>query len=185
MDDNAIVELYLSRDERAIAATQAKYGARLKAIAAKVCGERTAEECENDVYLAAWNSIPPNEPRSYLFAYLARITRGLAVNRLRSELAQKRSADLVELTSEMETCIPSGLEPDKVLEGEELSRAVSAFLLEQPELKRIIFMRRYWFMDSSPEIAKRLGISTGKVRTTLFRLRGKLREYLESEGNLK
>ena len=45
---------------------------------------QTAEECENDTYMQAWNLIPPHEPADYLYAFLARITRHLS-----SKLLQK------------------------------------------------------------------------------------------------
>lgn len=181
MDDNAIVGLFLERDERAIAAVEAEYGARLRSVAARLCGVEAAKECVNDALLAAWQSIPPNEPRDYLFSYLARIVRGLAINRMKAERTAKRSAEFVELTREMETCIPAHASPDKEVEAEELSRAVSRFLLGQPKEQRVIFVRRYWYAESYPEIAARLGCSAGRVRTILCRLRKKLREYLESE----
>ena len=70
-DDSAIVDLYLSRDESAVARTAEKYGARLRGIANKILQDpQAAEECENDTYLQAWNSIPPHEPRKHLFSFL-------------------------------------------------------------------------------------------------------------------
>ena len=81
MDDSRIVDLYLSRDESAISQTSEKYGSRLRNVAYGIVEDlHTAEECENDTYMEAWNSIPPHEPRSYLFAFLARITRHIALD---------------------------------------------------------------------------------------------------------
>ena len=42
-------------------------------------------------------------------------------------------------------------------------------------------MRRYWYMDSVHEIAARYGFGESRVKTSLFRTRQKLREYLEKE----
>ena len=39
---------------------------------------QTAEECENDTYAAAWNTIPPHRPKEHLYAFLARITRHIS-----------------------------------------------------------------------------------------------------------
>ena len=79
LEDNRIVELYLLRDETAIGQTAAKFGDRLRSLAYGIVNDRqTAEECENDTYMEAWNTIPPHEPRSYLYAFLARITRHIA-----------------------------------------------------------------------------------------------------------
>ena len=80
-DDSAIVDLYLLRDESAIALTAEKYGRQLRRLAENILEDRfLAEECENDTYLQAWNSIPPHEPRSYLFSFLGMITRNLAID---------------------------------------------------------------------------------------------------------
>ena len=98
LDDKQIVELFLSRDENAIRESAAKYGARLYALAHGIVADRqTAEECEHDTYLEAWNRIPPHEPKNYLYAFLARITRHIALNCCRDRARLKRSAFLCEL----------------------------------------------------------------------------------------
>ncbi|MFR2058243.1 MAG: hypothetical protein ACLS30_01145 [Oscillospiraceae bacterium] len=66
MDDDEIVELFLKKDESAIIHTAEKYGCRLRSISQRITADiLTAEECENDTYLEAWNRIPPNEPEYY------------------------------------------------------------------------------------------------------------------------
>lgn len=183
MNDQLIVELYLARDEAAIGETSAQYGLKLKRIAASILGDaHAAEECVNDVYLRAWNSIPPNEPRQYLFAYLARITRQIALSRLKTAGALKRSALLTELTAEMEECLPFGADTADEAEARELSRLINAFLAMLSAEKRAVFLRRYWYFDSIAEIAKSFGFRESKVKTMLFRMREKLRAYLEKEG---
>ena len=118
MEDGQIVDLFLSRNEAAIQCSSEKYGLRLRALALHIVGEtQTAEECENDAYLAAWNAIPPHEPRDYLYAFLARTVRNIALNRCRSQSRLKRDAFVAELSREMEECIPApdGLSPGKAL----------------------------------------------------------------------
>ena len=182
MDDGMIVELFLKRDETAIAEAASKYGAKLRSVAFRICGNGgMSEECENDAYLAAWNSIPPHEPRSYLFSYLAKLARASALNRVKAEGRLKRRAELVELSRELEVCLPAECSVESEAEGAELTRAVNAFLLKQSEEKRALFIRRYWYADSIEELARDFGMSREKVKTTLFRLRAKLREHLEKE----
>ena len=183
MEDAAIVELYLKRDEAAIAATAKKYASRLRKLALGILNDReTAEECENDTYLRAWELIPPHEPRTCLFPFLGRITRHLAIDRLRREQSQKRSGRCLELTREMAECIPGGERAEEALEAEALRQSIDAFLAGCGEEQRTLFVRRYWFFDSIPELSRRYGLSQSKVKTTLFRLREKLRERLEAEG---
>ena len=183
MEDSRIVDLYLGRDESAVKITQEKYGKNINGFAKRICGDETmADECENDTYLGAWNSIPPHEPRSYLYAFLLKITRGLAINRLRHAARQKRSAQIVELSSEMEEVLSSRTSVESEIDGLLLGGLVSDFLLNQNEEKRYIFLRRYWFMDPVERIAQRMGFTEGKIKTTLFRMRKELKKYLQSSG---
>lgn len=183
MDDNRIVDLYLRRDEAAIRETADKFGGRLRSLAYGIVSDRqTAEECENDTYLEAWNAIPPHEPRSYLYAFLARITRHIALNRCRERSRLKRSAWICEFSAELEQCIPA---PDDVacrMDDLALGEAINGFLGKLDEEKRNLFVRRYWYLDSIADISKRFALSESKVKTTLFRCRARLRKHLEQEG---
>lgn len=183
MDDEEIVKLFLRRDENSIRRSKEKYGKRLNTISKNITLDSfTADEVENDTYFRAWESIPPKEPYSYLFAFLARIARNLSLTICRDRSRLKRSAFIVELSEEMEQCIPDKCDIEAELEGDMLMNSVSDFLKSVTEEKRNIFMRRYWYMDSVESISKRFGISESKVKTTLFRLRNELKAYLESEG---
>ena len=108
MEDSRIVDLYIQRNESAVTETSRKYGTFLRSIAQRITGDKpTAEECENDAYLEAWNTIPPHEPRSYLAAYLSRIVRNISLNRCVERRSLKRSATVCALTDELEMCLPS------------------------------------------------------------------------------
>ena len=183
LEDSRIIELYQNRDEDAIGQTAAKYGTRLKHIADTITRDSlTAEECENDTYMQAWNSIPPHNPAEYLFAYLACIIRHLAIDVCRTQSRLKRSAVITELSAEMEECIPAPDDTAGRMEYRELGEAVSRYLHTLSEEKQIIFVRRYWYLDSVDAIAKRLGVGQSKVKMTLLRCRNGLRDYLEKEG---
>ncbi len=183
MDDSEIVELYLKRDESAISNTQEKYGQKLRLIANGILNDmKIAEECENDTYLSAWNLIPPNEPRTYLFAFLGRIIRHISIDRYRKNNSLKRTAAFCELTQEMEQCIPSNNSVEDSFDANLLSKAINDFLGSLSQEQCNVFVRRYWFFDSINEICSRYGMSHSKVKTMLFRLRKSLREYLEKEG---
>ncbi|MBQ9557598.1 MAG: RNA polymerase sigma factor [Clostridia bacterium] len=183
MDDSMIVDLYLQRDEDAIKYTAEKYGSRLRALAYSVTKDRRiAEECENDTYLEAWNSIPPNEPRDYLYAFLARIIRHITLNCCRSDSRLKRSAYISELSEELAQCIPAPDDVERSIDNAALGKAINAFLGTLDEEKRNIFIRRYWYLDSVDDISKRFSMSESKIKTTLSRCRDRLRKHLEKEG---
>ena len=183
MNDDRIIELYLMRDEEAIKLTAEKYGSRLRSLAYGIVNNRqTAEECENDTYLKAWNAIPPHEPRGYLYAFLARITRHVSLNCCRARDQLKRRAFICELSAEMEQCIPSPDDSECLMDDAALRNAINGFLGKLNEEKRNIFVRRYWYLDSVADISKKFDLSESKVKTTLFRCRRELRDYLEKEG---
>lgn len=183
LDDNRIVELYLCRDETAISQTAEKYGSRLRNVAYGIVADlHTAEECENDTYMEAWNAIPPHEPKTYLFAFLARITRHIALDFCKERSRLKRSAFICELSAELEQCIPAPNDMECRIDAMVLCEDINTFLATLSDEKRNIFMRRYWYMDSIADISRRYGLSQSKVKSILFRSRDRLREYLDKEG---
>ena len=183
MEDSSIVDLYLARDERAICETDGKYGKKLYSISRRITENGAdAEECVSDTYLDAWNRIPPHEPKNYLYAFLARITRHIALNCCRDRARLKRSAFLCELSREMEACIPAPDDMDSRIDDMMLREILNGFLGGLPEEKRNLFIRRYWYLDSIADIAERFALSESKVKTTLFRCRRQLRERLEKGG---
>ena len=183
MDDSMIVDLYLQRDEAAITQTSDKYGSRLRSLAYHIVADHpAAEECENDTYLQAWNSIPPHEPKGYLYAFLARITRHLSLNICRHRSQLKRSASIAELSAEMEACIPAPSDMECCVDDIVIKDTINAFLSHLSPEKRNIFIRRYWYLDSIDEICERFAISDSKAKAILFRCRNKLRQQLIKEG---
>lgn len=183
MEDSTIVDLYLHRNEQAITETKRKYGSRLHRLSASIVGnDEDAEECENDTYLTTWNLIPPHEPADYLFSFLAKITRNLSINCCTKKKAKKRQAVLVELTTEMEQCIPAPSNSPCSMTDSEFGTIVSSFLRTQKKETRHVFLRRYWFGDSISEIATKFSLSESKVKSMLFRTRNKLRLYFIKEG---
>ncbi len=183
LDDYRIVELYLERNDSAINETAEKYGNRLRSLSYTITNDtQTAEECENDTYLHAWNLIPPHEPISYLYAFLARITRNISLSVCRERCRLKRSAHICELSNELEECIPDSYDMEQKIDDIAFAEVINSFLAELDREKRNIFVRRYWYLDSIADISKRFGVSESNVKTTLYRCRNQLRNFLEKEG---
>lgn len=181
MNDEAILDLYFSRDQQAIAETDAVYGRRLLSLSGRILSDvRDAEESVSDTYLTAWARIPPQRPNCF-FGYLAKICRFCSMDKLDWNLAAKRSANVVSLTREMESCIPDRRR-EQELEARELGQLLTRFLTGLPQEPRLIFLRRYWYADSVSAIAARYGMGESKVKTSLHRTRNKLKDYLAQEG---
>ena len=181
MQDGEIIELYFARDERAIAETASKYGRYCTKIALNLLEDLfESEECVNDTYMRTWNTIPPTRPNIFK-AFLAKITRNLALDRITEKNAQKRGGRVLESLDELSECVSSEEEvTDPIMLGE-TAELINRFLAGEGELSRVIFVRRYFYLDSVKDIAKFLGIGESRVKTLLFRMRGKLKGVLENE----
>jgi len=182
MEDFEIIALYFAREERAIKETEIKYGKRLLSFSEGITGDRRdAEECVNDTYLETWNRIPPTRPHNF-FAFLLKIIRHLSLDVCDRKNAQKRSAVVVELSDEMRDSLPSYSMPDEEIKAEELGRCIDSFLRTQKQSARIIFIKRYFYGESISRIAESTSLSEANVKSILFRMRSKLKKYLEKEG---
>jgi len=182
MNDERIVELFLSRNEQAIAEAQNRYGKYCLSIADNILADmQDAEECVNDAILAVWNSIPPNEPEN-LKAYVGKLTRQKAIDRWRENRAQKRvRAEFIRSLDELGD-LASGINGDMIGDKAALAKAISDFLRSVRERERNVFVRRYWYCDSLNEICIRYGFGMSKVKMMLKRTRDKLSDYLKEEG---
>ena len=180
MQDQEIVSLYLERNESAIEESEKKYGRYLHTVAFNVLfSHEDAKECVNDTYSGAWGSIPPQKPNS-LRAFLARITRNLAINRYHRERAEKRKAETDIVIEEYYECIPDGCDSP---EDEAILRIIiNGFLASLTPKTRILFMQRYFYMCSVKEIAHRNGMKESAVKVALMRCRENFKAYLTKEG---
>lgn len=183
MEDEKIVQLYLNRDDQAIAETSEKYGAYCTTIAKNILGNNEdAEECVNDTYLNAWNSIPPNQPK-ILSAFLGKITRNLSIDKYRKDHAEKRGKGEAALVlDELQDCVSDSLNVEDEIDKKELIKTIEKFLDTITPDKKKMFICRYWYFDSIPEIAKRFKVSENNVSVTLNRVRSKLKDYLNERG---
>ena len=183
MDDSEIIDLYWSRNEQALEETDRKYGGYCWTIAHNVLRNREdTEECVSDAYMKAWNAMPPHRPR-ILSAFLGKITRNLSLDRYKASRTGKRGGGRVVVAlEELEDCLPGGSSVEQALSDAELARTIDRFLRGLPEKEYCVFLRRYWYMDSLLEIARRYHMAEGTVKSMLHRTRQKLRVYLEQEG---
>lgn len=185
LEDHQIVDLYWQRSPDAIAESSMKYGGYCCTIAYRILGDRQdAEECVNDTWIGAWNSMPVHRP-AHLAAFLGKITRRAACNRLSANRAEKRGGgELPLILEELADCVSPSPSAAQAVEDAELERIVNQFLHTLPQRDCNCFLRRYWFAEPLAEIASRYGLRVGTVKTSLFRSREKLRRYLEKEGIL-
>ena len=184
MEDKKIVELFWQRDESAISVTAVKYGPYCNTIANNILHNAyDAEECVNDTYIAAWNSMPDNRPER-LGHYLGKMTRWIALNRLDQKRSRKRGGNLPDTLpfEELSDYVSSDNSTEETVELQELCAAINRFLSKLAPVERQLFLARYWFAAPIAEIAEKFGFTQSKVKSQLMRTRNKLRKYLEVEG---
>lgn len=185
MRDQEILALLDGHDEAAITALQQTYGAYCRAIAESILDRpEDCEECLNDLWHRAWTALPENHPRQ-LRLYLAAMTRNLAVSRYRAETAGKRGGRSALLLEELSECLTDGQSAEDAVLQKELGKAVNDFLKTIPARSRDVFLRRYFFAESIPEIARRYGMREAAVYMSLSRTRTKLKNYLQKGGYLE
>lgn len=183
MEDKQILDLYWMRSENAISETANKYGRYCHYIAFNILhNDEDSEECTNDTYLKAWETIPPNRPDK-LSAFLGKITRNLALDKYRLYNTKKRGEGQISFVlDELQECIPTANNTERIVDDLMLTQVLNQFLASLSETKRKIFMRRYWYLSTVKEISQDFNISESKVKMSLLRSRKKLKILLEKEG---
>lgn len=180
MEDAEIVALLWERRESALNEIQRRYGRLLRSLAARIVPtSQDVEECVNDALFDIWNTVPPKRPAS-VASYAAMLTRRRAVDRIRRLTAKKRSGVYLVALDELEDCIPGEAAPGG--EGEDLREVLNSFLEGLPKEDRLLFMGRYFGMESIETLAGNRGVTKNTVNIRLSRMRTKLRRALEEGG---
>ncbi|MCM1179742.1 MAG: RNA polymerase sigma factor [Clostridium sp.] len=182
LDDKEIIRLFYERSEQAIVALEKKYANIFFSVSFNILKNRQdAEETLNEVYLAAWDTIPPQNPKP-LLTYLMRIVRNISIKRYHKNSAIKRNSYYDIALNELEdsfSCIES---VEEKYEVKELAETINTFLDIIDRKNKQIFVRRYYFADSIEEIAGKFSLSENNVSVRLYRIRKRLKKYLEKEG---
>lgn len=182
LEDGKIIELFFARAEQAIAELSAKYGAACGRIARNILkNDLDAEECVNDTYLAAWNTIPPQNPKP-LRTYIFRIVRNISITKYHANTSAKRNSYYDAALEELENCLRASSAVEQEIAASELSRQIDRFLATLDEESQMLFVRRYWYSDSISDLAARFHTSNNNVSVRLSRIRNKLKIYLQKEG---
>ena len=181
MGDSQIVAMLFARSEDALTEVSQKYSHLYRQILRSILSDAgEAEECEDDILLAVWNSIPPNRPDS-LCAYIAKLARRIGIDKLRYKTRKKRDTGYFTSLSELEECLP-----DESTEDAERSREIQgileAFIESLAPDVQVLFIRRYVFFESVSSLAERFALSENHVSVKLYRARAALRKKLREEG---
>lgn len=183
MEDSQIIDLYFARSEQAIQETDTKYGGYCYSIAYNILtNQEDSEEAVSDTYFSAWKAMPPRRPPA-LAAFLGKITRNISIDRWRKARAFKRGEGQIEIAlEELAECVSGAESAEDTVIRKEVLASLNRFLATLTSTERSVFLCRYWYLDSTKEIAEQSGFSESKVKSILFRLRKRLNGHLEKEG---
>jgi RNA polymerase sigma-70 factor (ECF subfamily) len=178
MEDEKIISLLFARDESGLQHTKTKYGSLYHHVLRQILkDEEDVKECANDVLMALWNSIPPQFPQRFA-AYITTVARRIGINRYKHNGCQKRGSGYTKLLSELEDC----MDPRQTLPDVDLRRVLRTFLQNLDGQSRVLFIRRYYYLESVKELADRFAVSASFVSVRLHRARKQLRNMLKEEG---
>ena len=175
MEDREIIALFWNRAETAIQACREQFGGYCRAIAARILkSPEDTEECLSDTWLGAWNAIPPQRP-GCLRVFLGRITRNLALDRLRAR------RETQELSPRLPDSRPG---PEELAERQALHDQLRRLVegLEEPD--RTLFLRYYYEEEPLYQVASRLGMNLSTAKTRLARGRKRLKQALTGPGGM-
>lgn len=182
MEDQRIIELLFERDESVLRILEEKYGSLIIHILKQLLPDREdVDECKNDVYLAVWNSIPPNNP-DFLKSYVCKVTRNIAIKIIRLKNTKKRTIYSEIALDELGECISRSGCPEEIMETKELVRLVNLYIRSLSEENQMLFIRRYFFGDSIDDLSERFKMRSNTVSVKLLRIRNSLKDYLKEQG---
>ncbi|MCR5305393.1 MAG: sigma-70 family RNA polymerase sigma factor [Oscillospiraceae bacterium] len=182
MKDKRILLMLHNRDEQALRAIIAEYGALCRSAALDILrDEQDAEECFSDALLTVWNAVPPACPENFR-AYLLKILRNHALDRYKARQRGKRgNGQYPAALDELAEILPAQQNTEAAVEQREMLCAVTEFLRTLPQKQRDLFVRRYWSFSSFAELAADFHMTENNVKVTLTRLRQRLTEHLKKE----
>ncbi len=181
-EDNTIIEMLWNRSKSAVDALSRKYGGYCYRIAYNILASREdSEECVNDTYLKVWNVIPPNRPQNFP-GFLGKLTRGLALDKIRLRTRKKRGGGQYEaVLSELAETLSSNESVERHIEDEEITAALNRFVSSLDDESRTAFVLRYFGFYSIEAVGKKIGGNENRVQYLLRKTRAALKNFLEKE----
>ena len=178
LNDFEIVSLYHARKEEAVEITQRQYGTYCHTVSMNILhSPPDAEECVNDTWLAAWNTMPPKWPQN-LGGYLGKLVRNISINRLKALRRECRDRDLTLSFEELEDIIPAPDETDATI----ICGWLNEYLATLPPLDRQLFVGRYWYSHSVKALARHYGMTANAATKRITRVREGLGAFLKERG---
>lgn len=177
MHEQEMIELLLQKNEQGVEALLLHYGPLMRYIIAPILSNpQDQEDCLSEVTMRVWEKIRLfDRERGSFTAWLTAITRNTALNHLRKNSIHTYGEDDLENMPSMEQS------PEEILIQKERQDAVQHALHQLSPRDRMLFYRKYYYLQSTAQIASELGMTQRAVEGKLYRLKRKLRKMLGGE----
>ncbi len=177
MQENTVERLLLEKNEQGMDALLLHYGPLMRYIIAPILqNPQDREDCLSEVSMRVWEKIGQFDGEKGSFrAWLTAITRNTALNH-----ARRASGSSAEELSES-TPSPE-LSPEETLLKKERQEALKTALSRLSYKDRLLFYRKYYYRQSTAQIAAELGMTERAVEGKLYRVKKQLRKSLGGEA---
>lgn len=179
MTDQEIVQLLLNREEIGLTYLSKKYERLVLHIIKTVLGSNKSdiEECLNDTYLKIWNTIERYDfQKASIKTYLKVIARNTAINKLRAVASRADKMIPLDYSEAAKDYIEQRHTVEENVIFKEDVKRLGKIVDELKKKDREIAIRKFFYMQSSKEIAKAMHMTVTAVDSRISRLRVKMKE---------
>ena len=183
LDDAVLIALVAQRDEMALAELYDRYSRLVYSVALRVVGQhQLAEEITLDAFQSMWRAAASFRPdRGRFVTWLMSVTRHRAIDEQR-RLGVRPEGNSVALEQGSDAVLPRSDSVEELVSLQQRREAVRRALAELPEPQRRALELAYFGGLTQQEIAERLNVPLGTIKTRMRMGMQKLRRALEQTG---
>lgn len=174
MHEKETVELILQRDEEGLKFLQIYYSSLIRYIVSPILKDKDEQEdCISVITMKIWDNIQSfDSSKGSWNGWITAIARNTALSRVRKQSPTVSTEDIpVDLPSPDPT-------PEESLIQKEREQMLAKALSNLSQKDRALFYRKYYYLQSTAQIATELGTTERAVEGKLYRIKKKLRKLL-------
>lgn len=174
MAEEQLILWIRQRDQQGMDALLQHYGPLMQYIISPILpNPQDREECLSEAAMKVWDTIDAYDPQKGGWrAWLTALTRNTALNHARNN---RRAGQGEPLSPDLAAPAPT---PEEALLRQERQEEVRRALRDLLPKERALFYRKYYYRQSTAQIAAELGLTPRGVEGRLYRIKARLRRQL-------